>query len=427
MTQPDTIFALSSGAPPAAIGIIRISGPTSVAALEALSGSLPPAREARLRAIRDNKGAKLDEGLVLWFPGPKSATGEDCAELHCHGGRAVVDAILARLGEIDGLREAEAGEFTRRAFANGVMDLAEAEGLADLLAAETELQRRAASAMVGGGFSAQVCGWREQLLGLSAFVEAALDFSDEDDVEALPPVFHVKLDELSVELREWLDRPHAERLREGYRVVLAGPPNSGKSTLFNALLDSEAAIVSPQAGTTRDVIERPVAMGGVPFTLVDIAGLRDDTDDEIEVIGIARAEEEIAKADCILWLGDEGIGPDGAWEIGAQIDREDASIKSNPRHVVSGLTGKGLGALTLDLINAAKTSLSGASEGALNERQRGLISEAESELQGARAARDPLIQAEHLRQARIAFDRLNGRASTEDMLDALFGRFCIGK
>ena len=427
MAQPDTIFALSSGAPPAAIGIIRISGPLSAKALEVLAGSVPPAREARLRAIRSGSGEKLDEGLIRWFPGPRSATGEDCAELHCHGGRAVVEAILSALGMIEGLRPAEAGEFTRRAFSNGVMDLAEAEGLADLLAAETELQRRAASAMAGGAFSEKVAAWRDQLLGLSAMVEAALDFSDEDDVEALPPVFHVKLGELSRDLRDWLDRPHAERLREGYRVVLAGPPNAGKSTLFNALLESEAAIVSPQAGTTRDVIERPVALGGMPFTLVDIAGLRDATDDQIEAIGIARAEEEIGRADCVLWLGAEGAGPAGAWEIAAQIDRDECETKSHARHAVSGVSGEGLEALMRDLIETAKTSLAGASEGALNERQRGLISEAEAELQAASAVRDPLLQAEHLRQARIAFDRLIGRASTEDMLDALFGRFCIGK
>ena len=373
--------------------------------------------------FRDTARGKADQHDVNSFARQGGEQGSKPGGHHKHAAHRDQRQAQAPQNE----RPAEAGEFTRRAFANGVMDLAEAEGLADLLAAETELQRRAASAMAGGAFSEQVAGWRDQLLGLSAMVEAALDFSDEDDVDALPPVFHVKLGELSSELRNWLDRPHAERLREGYRVVLAGPPNAGKSTLFNALLESEAAIVSPQAGTTRDVIERPVALGGVPFTLVDIAGLREFTEDQIEAIGIARAEDEITKADCVLWLGAEGAGPANAWELTAQIDREGFEKKSTPRHAVSGVTGEGLDALTRDLIETAKTSLSGASEGALNERQRGLIGEAEDALQGASAARDPLLQAEHLRQARIAFDRLIGRASTEDMLDALFGRFCIGK
>ncbi|MEO9490804.1 MAG: GTPase, partial [Marinomonas sp.] len=267
----DTIFALSSGAPPAAIAVIRVSGPQAGSALTALSARDLPSRRPVLAKLSDLSGQLLDEALVLWLPGPNTATGEDLAELHCHGGRAVVAAVESALEDMVGLRRAQPGEFTRRAFANGRIDLAEAEGLADLLSAETELQRSAAVAMAGGGFSAQVEEWRSAVLRFSAEVEAALDFSDEDDVSAMRADFAADLRGLSDNLDEWLSRPRAERLGEGYRVVLAGPPNAGKSTLFNALLESEAAITSPTAGTTRDVIERSFAMEGVPFTLVDTA------------------------------------------------------------------------------------------------------------------------------------------------------------
>ena len=282
----DTIFALSSGSPPAAIGVVRVSGPAAGAALTALSGMLPQPRRASYRALRDADGAVLDQALVLWFPGPNTATGEDLAELHLHGGRAVVVAGEKALLGIAGLRRAEPGEFTRRSFANGRIDLAEAEGLADLLSAETELQRRSALAMAGGAFSRQVEQWRDRVLVASAAVEAVLDFGDEDDVSDLPPDFVSRLTDLRGELQTWLSRPRAEALREGFRVVLAGPPNAGKSTLFNALVEDEAAITSPLAGTTRDVLTRAVSIGGVPFLFGDTAGLRDETGDEIEAIGI---------------------------------------------------------------------------------------------------------------------------------------------
>ncbi|HEX4848420.1 MAG TPA: GTPase, partial [Novosphingobium sp.] len=250
----DTIFALSSGAPPAAIAVVRISGVRAGVALKALSGRLPPERRAVAATLRDTAGAVLDRALVLWLPGPHTATGEDTAELHLHGGRAVVAAISAALAALPGLRAAEPGEFTRRAFANGRIDLAEAEGLADLLSAETELQRQSALAMAGGAFSRQVEEWREGLLGLSAAVEAVLDFADEDDVATLPADFLQRIDRLRGEIAVWLARPRAEVLREGFRVVIAGPPNAGKSTLFNCLVQSDAAIATPIAGTTRDVL-----------------------------------------------------------------------------------------------------------------------------------------------------------------------------
>jgi tRNA modification GTPase len=372
-------------------------------------------------------GGVLDDGLVLWFPGPNTATGEDLAELHLHGGRAVIAAVEAALAALPGLRRAEPGEFTRRAFANGRIDLAEAEGLADLLAAETEIQRRAAVELAGGALSRAVEGWRERLLGLSAQLEAALDFEDEADVGPLPASFARGLDELAHALEAALAAPAAETLREGYRVALAGPPNAGKSTLFNALLESEAAITAPLAGTTRDVLERPVALGGLPFTFVDMAGLRDTGADAIEDQGIARAQGEIARADLVLWLGLEGQGPDKAWEIEPQCDRDERPAKRAPRHRVSAVTGQGLAALKRDLIEQARRVMPRPGQSALSRRQRLLLDEAAGALRQAARERDSLLVAEGLRQARLAFDRLVGRSATEDVLDALFGRFCIGK
>ncbi|WP_334183252.1 tRNA uridine-5-carboxymethylaminomethyl(34) synthesis GTPase MnmE [Novosphingobium sp.] len=423
----DTIFALSSGSPPAAIGVVRVSGPAAGAALTALSGTLPQPRRASYRALRATDGAVLDQALVLWFPGPNTATGEDLAELHLHGGRAVVAAVEAALLDLDGLRRAEPGEFTRRAFAHGRIDLAEAEGLADLLSAETELQRRSALAMAGGAFSRQVEQWRDRVLVASAAVEAVLDFGDEDDVSDLPSDFLSRLTDLRGELQAWLSRPRAEALREGFRVVLAGPPNAGKSTLFNALVEDEAAITSPLAGTTRDVLTRAVSIGGVPFLFGDTAGLRDETGDEIEAIGISRALAELSKADLVLWLGPEGEGPDDAWEVAPQADVFHVEHKASPRHRISAVTGEGLDALRKDLIETASVAMPKPGEAALNRRQYALMAEAERALGHATLERDPLLVAEALRLARVAFDALIGRATTEDMLDALFGRFCIGK
>lgn len=431
MTAGSTIFAFSSGAAPSAIGVIRISGPEAGAALTALAGRLPAPRRASLVKLRDAAGALLDEALALWFPGPNTATGEDLAELHCHGGRAVIAAVEAALAALPGLRRAEPGEFTRRAFANGRIDLAEAEGLADLLSAETELARAAALANAGGALSRQVEAWRTRVLVLSAEVEAALDFADEEDAAALPECFTWNIGALATELGEWLARPRSERLGEGFRVVLAGPPNAGKSTLFNALVESEAAITSPIAGTTRDVIERSVAIGGAAFTFVDTAGLRGGEGgaraDQIEAIGIERAHGELARADLVLWLGVEGEGPDGAWEIAAQADRADFAPKVSARFTVSAATGVGLTALKTALVDVARAALPKPGEAALNARQHARLSEATEALNSARTLSDPLLIAEELRRARIAFDRLIGRATTEDMLDALFGRFCIGK
>ncbi|GAC1408102.1 MAG: tRNA uridine-5-carboxymethylaminomethyl(34) synthesis GTPase MnmE [Novosphingobium sp.] len=427
----DTIFALSSGAPPAGVAVIRISGSDAGAALERIGGALPKSRRATLRKLRNpSDGCELDRALVLWMPGPSSATGEDCAELHLHGGRAVVAAIEAVLGQQAGLRRAEPGEFTRRAFANGRIDLAEAEGLADLLAAETELQRQAAMAMAGGVLSRQVNDWREQVLGLSAAIEATLDFSDEGEVgEDLPPGFSERCDELRAQIGAWLARPRAEPLREGLRVVLAGPPNAGKSTLFNALVEREAAITAPEAGTTRDVLTSSVSLDGLPFVFIDTAGLRDDEVGHVEAIGIERAIAEADRADLVLWLGDEGQGPDAAclWEISAQADRDELLAKIDPRHRISAISGGGMAALRDDLMAFARDALPRPGDAALNTRQHRLLEQVHASIASLFGVNDPILCAEGLRAARSALDLLVGRTGVEDMLDTLFGRFCIGK
>lgn len=430
MDSADTIFALSSGAPPAAIAVIRISGPAAFAAVQRLAGDLPPPRRASLRTLRDAHNLVLDQALVLVFPGTATATGEDLAELHLHGGRAVVRAVEEALLAVPGLRRAEAGDFTRRAFANGRIDLNQAEGLADLLSAETEWQRRAAAAMVGGAFSHQVEAWREELLLLSARLEAAIDFSDEGDVGEQD---YIDISNRCILLHDaisaYLSLPSAEKLRDGLRVVIAGPPNSGKSTLLNALVAREAAIVSDIAGTTRDLIEVPVAFQGMPFLFTDTAGLRDDSEDAIEVIGMERAGQAIAGADMLLWLGPEGEGPEhhGRVEIEAKADDPAHVAKSGAALKLSAKSGEGLARLIDLLVATGREMLPPPDSFTLNQRQRHLVRQIAACMQQASKAEDPLIAAEELRQARLALDALTGRASTEDMFDALFGRFCIGK
>ena len=432
MSSGDTIFALSSGQPPAAIGIIRISGPKAPNALQALSGSLPEVRRPRLAKLTDPVSKQLlDSALVLWFPGPNSASGEDLAEIHCHGGRAVVRALESALDNMDGLRQAEPGEFTRRAFTHGRMDLAEAEGLSDLLFAETEPTtpvrpfRRA-----GGTLSRKVEDWQSAILRLSAMVEAELDFSDEDDVTpAQLEVVQSSAVGIAAEMKDILDRPRAEKLREGVRVVLGGPPNSGKSTLLNALVEREAAIVSSIAGTTRDVIEVPIAISGIPFLFIDTAGIREEGVEEIEKIGIDRARAQFDAADIILWLGPEGEGPDSSKlvEIASRQDHPEYQPKSPAVLSVSPLAGPGMDELVALLVERAKEIVPRGDEISVNKRQADHLAEAQVSLGQIPEVQDYLIIAEQLRLARAALDALTGRASTEDMLDGLFGKFCIGK
>lgn len=432
----DTIFALSSGQPPAALAVVRMSGPAAGEAMRRLAGRLPPARRASLATLRDPAdGSVLDRSLLLWFPGPATATGEDLAELHLHGGRAIVRAVESVLATLPGLRPAEPGEFTRRALLNGRIDLAEAEGLGDLLTAETEGQRRAAIAVAGGALSRAVGGWQEHLLALSARVEALLDFADEDDVDADAAdiaLLQAGTAALRTEWRDWLARPRAERLRDGITVAIAGPPNAGKSTLINALAGRDAAIVSPQAGTTRDIIELPLALSGVPFRIADTAGLHAGTGDVIEAEGMARARTWIDSADLLLWLGppDDAPAHSHICRIAAQADRATEQADWPERSaqadiIVSARTGQGMDALHGWLVDTARGLLPGESDIALNTRQASALYDAADALEGE--VHDLILIAEHLRAARIAIDRITGQSGTEAMLDALFGRFCIGK
>ena len=422
MTQTDTIFALSRGQPPAGIAIIRISGPEAGRALDVLAGGRPEPRQAVYRRCRDIGGAPLDDGLALWFPGPKSATGEDLAELHVHGGRAVVAAVLNALGRMERCRPAHAGEFTRRTLENGRIDLTEAEGLADLLAAETEAQRQSALALAEGGLGRLVAAWEKQLLIESARVEALLDFADEGDVadsgHDIGP-----LERLVAALSALRTSPPAERLRDGVRVVLAGPPNSGKSSLFNYLIGREAAIVTPIAGTTRDRIEAPVAMEDIPLLLIDTAGLREDATDAVEIIGIERSGEAMAGADILLWLGPAVEAPAGALVLAAKCD----SGSVGPGLPISSVTGEGMDVLRTTLLERARALLPRPGALALNARHREILAEVEQWISDAIQSEDLLVRAESLRLARARLDRLTGRSGVESMLDALFGAFCIGK
>src|SRR3954452_2025875 len=304
----DTIFALSSGRPPAAISVIRVSGPRAHEAGRLIAGFLPEARTAAVRELRDpGSGELLDEALVLRFDAPASSTGEDSVEFQCHGGRAVVDAILAVLERIEGLRLAQPGEFTRRAFENGRIDLTEAEGLADLIEAETESQRKAALALAEGGLRKQIAAWQEHLLALSARAERAIDYDEED--ERVDPSLLRGCADLAAELDEWVDRPRVEPLKDGLRVVIAGPPNAGKSSLINTIAGEERAIVTDIPGTARDHIEVPLSLGGVPPRLTDTAGLR-ETEDQVERIGVDRPRGLVELADVLIWLGDPSGAPD---------------------------------------------------------------------------------------------------------------------
>lgn len=426
--------------PPAAIGVVRVSGPQAGEALRKLAGRLPAPRHASLAELRDAAGAPLDRALILWFPRPATATGEDLAELHLHGGRAVVAAVETALGAMPGLRRAEPGEFTRRAFLNGRIDLAEAEGLADLLAAETESQRVQALGMASGHVSRAVEAWQDRLLTLMAGAEAELNFADEDDVEVGEGVAQRLISgmgELSDELGGWLARPAAEVIAEGLSVVIAGPPNAGKSTLINALAQRELAIVSPVAGTTRDVIETPLALDGIAMRFSDTAGLRAESADDIEMIGIDRAKAAVEAADILLWLGLPKDVPEHprAILIAAQADRwrGDAAVEVEAAHcdlTLSATTGEGMDKLHRYIVEMARTLLPREGEAALRQRQRTALAEARDWLTieaRSREASDLILLAERLRLAGGALDRITGRAGVEDMLDTLFGRFCIGK
>lgn len=422
----DTIVALSSGRPPAAVAVVRTSGPSAFVAAERIAGPLPAARHATLRTLTDpSDGALIDQALILRFPAPHSTTGENTVEYQCHGGRATVDKLIATLCRESGIRLAEPGEFTRRALANGRIDLTEAEGLADLLAAETELQRRSAMARAGGKLRQRIDGWRERLLDLAARAEVAIDYSDEADGVA-DPALSSDIAVLEGEMAALLAAPRVEPLRDGVRVVVAGPANAGKSSLVNALAQAERAIVTPIAGTTRDVIEVPLSIGGVPFVLVDTAGLR-ESGDAVEAIGIERAERESRGADILLWLGAADAAPvEGAVSVRPKADlflSDDGAAEI----AVSSVTGEGLEALQNILLARAAALLPRGDELTIDRRQYDLTAQAAAALKRAVSLEDPVLAAEELRVARHAIDRISGRAGVEELLDALFGRFCLGK
>ena len=423
----DTIFALATGRPPAAVAIIRVSGLLAHAAGRALAGELPEPRHAAIRSLRGEDGAVLDDALVLRFDGPASFTGEDSVEFQCHGGRAVVDAVLGALAGIEGLREARPGEFTRRAFENGRIDLTEAEGLADLIEAETESQRKAALAMAEGGLRRQIDRWRQQVLALSARAEAAIDFAEEGDVGG-DPALAADCGALAAELADWLARPRAEPLKDGVRVVVAGPPNAGKSSLVNAIAGTERAIVTDVPGTTRDQIEVPLALAGVPILLTDTAGLR-DSEDPVERIGVDRARGLIDGADVLLWLGAPGQAPDHPRliRVHPRADLPDRKVAPHDSVATSSVTGEGIVALLQKVGETAQSLLPDEGAIALNRRQAMHLQQIHDALQHAEKSSDFVLQAEDLRVSRETFDRLTGRAGVEDLLDALFGRFCLGK
>ena len=422
----DTIFAVASGAGQAAIAVLRLSGPGSRAALAALCGRVPPPRRASFRRLRDAEGAELDQGLVVWLPGPGSYTGEDSAELYLHGGRAVLSGVADALVTL-GARPAEPGEFTRRAFLNGRMDLTEAEAVHDLVAAETEAQRRQALRQLDGALGTLYGGWADRLRLLLAEQEALIDFPDED----LPPEVEERvlgeLAALRAEVAAHLnDGRRGERLREGLVFAVTGRPNVGKSSLVNALAERDVAIVSANPGTTRDALEARVVLGGVPVTLVDTAGLRDATD-EIEAEGVRRARARAAAADLVIGVSEVGEPvAQGDVLVANKIDL--GGVVSEGAVGVSALTGEGLATLRARLVEAARSLTEGSGPPPLTQaRHRAALQEAADRLAGAKVAELPELRAEDLRLALRALGRITGSVGVEDILDTLFARFCIGK
>ncbi len=437
----DTIYALSSGRVPAAIAVVRISGPKARIGLETITGTIPEPRRAKRATFREPSGDVIDDGLVLWFPAPGSETGEDVAELHLHGGRAILAAVFQVLGGIDGLRPAQAGEFTRRALANKKLDLAAVEGLGDLIAAETAAQRRQAIVQYRGALSHKVEAWRTRLIEAMALVEAAIDFSDEGDVpqNLLAPAAEIAR-ELGEEIKGALDDARrGERQRDGFVVAIAGAPNVGKSTLLNRLAEREVAIVSPTPGTTRDAIEVALDLGGVPVVLVDTAGVR-ETSDPVEAEGVRRALARIESADLVLSLVDaserkrgQGVSGLGAVEVWTKIDLLDSeaqrSLPAQGSIRISAKTGAGMDELIAMLAREAST-LAGEPALVTHERQRHALKEAVERLAGAlriASAGQEELFAEELRLAARALGRVTGAVGVEDVLDAVFRNFCVGK
>ncbi len=443
--RDQTIFALSSGRPPSAIAIVRVSGSQASAALRRLTGKTLAPRIATRVLLRDAALRPIDDAVVLWFPGPASATGEDVAEFHVHGGRAVLASVFAALSSVEHVRPAEPGEFTRRAFENGKLDLTEAEGLDDLIHADTDRQRRQALRQLRGLLGDKARRWREEIIEASALIEAGIDFSDESDVpaELIAPAL-AKIKTLLGEIKDALGASgRSERLRDGLVVAIAGPPNVGKSTLMNQLARREVAIVSPHAGTTRDVIEVQLDLDGYPVTVIDTAGIR-ATDDPVEQEGVRRARSRAAEADLVLWLTDvegERIAHEDSapvWLVRNKIDlgaMEAGTVTSDRLGELRGFRisarrGDGVAELVAAMVGFAQDYF-GANEGGLisRERQRKLLQETAESLQRSvdMIGSGEEFAAEDLRMAASSLGRLLGRVDVEDILDVIFRDFCIGK
>jgi tRNA modification GTPase len=436
----DTIFAIASGAGRAAIAVLRLSGPATRLIVKSIAQKLPEPRVAMLASLRDPAtGEAIDKGLVLFFPGPKSFTGENYAEFHIHGGRAVVGAMVKALSGIAGTRPAEPGEFTRRALTNGKMDLAEVEGLADLIDAETEWQRRAALRQTEGVLGRQAVIWRAALIEAAALLEAEIDFPEEEGVpsdagcrvgEILAPVLAGLKSELAAARA-------GERLREGVTVVIAGPPNAGKSTLLNALARRDVAIVSPFAGTTRDIIELHFDLGGCPVTLIDTAGMRESSD-AVEQIGVARARDKAKSANLILWLSEAaapvppGVQGGEVWNVFTKSDVLPPDVKQDFSQglCISAEQNDNIDVLLKKMEDFARSAVSDGHAGLIaRERHRKAFEAAAQAL--ARVLANPEapaeLLAEDLRVAMYALQRLTGAVDVEDILGEIFSRFCIGK
>jgi tRNA modification GTPase len=434
MSPHDTIFALSSGPPPAGIAVVRMSGPDVRFGLETLAGFVPEPRVAVLRPLKAADGGLIDQSIVLFFPGPGSFTGEDVAELQVHGGRAVVAAVLSALSALPGFRPAEAGEFTRRALANERIDLTQVEGLADLIAAETEAQRRQAVAQAGGALGALAEAWRQRLVRARALIEAELDFPDEEDIPGAVSVQAWDIVAgLEKEIVNHLADQRGERVRDGFEVVILGPPNVGKSSLLNAIAQRDVAIVTPEAGTTRDLIEVRLDLGGYAVTLVDTAGLR-ETESAVEQEGIRRAEERARAADLVLWLSDgsgrmaEAPLPD-AIRVRNKIDLTPGSDDGTGEIGVSAKTGQGIAEL-LAMVTERVAGLTPGTETPLitRARHRAALESCRGAMVAALNHALPLeLRAEELRHAGDALGRITGKIDVEDMLDVIFRDFCIGK
>ena len=440
MTRGDTIVALSSGAGKAGIAVIRASGPHAAACIRHLAGADVPPRRAALRTLRDGPGgATVDSGLVLWLPGPGSVTGEDVAEFQVHGSPAVVGKLLPVLCGLGGVRPAEPGEFTRRAFENGRMDLSEAEGLADLIDAETEAQRVQAQRQMEGAFAERCADWGAQLRRSLAWLEAAIDFPDEALPDDLAAQVRPAVESVAAGLAGWLSAPDRGRMvRVGYRVAIVGAPNVGKSSLLNRIARRDAAIVAETAGTTRDVIEIRADLAGYAVILADTAGLRDDAAaGDIEREGMARARFQAGNADLVLHIVDASSPAAGpAAETGAEAGRvltvanktDLAPLPPDAQLGVSARTGAGIGRLLAAIENRLTAAMGSAEHPALTRlRHRQCLEDAAAALERALAAPDAELTAEDLRLALRAMDRLIGRTDVEDLLDLIFRDFCIGK